>query len=112
MDFITDLPLSKLMGIVFDAILIVVDRYIKFAKYIPSCKDWKAKRLEDTLVKKVWLKCGLPVSLTTDRGSLFTSKYWSQFCYHFKIRLGYNTAFHPQTDGQIEHQNQTLEQYF
>lgn len=39
MDFITGLFSNKLMNIVFNAILIVVDRYIKFVKYIPSCKD-------------------------------------------------------------------------
>ena len=110
-DFITGLPPSKLMGIVFDAILVVVNRYTKFARYIPSCEDWKAKMLRDALVKEVWSKCDLLVSLITDQSSLFISKYWLQFCYHLKIQLRYNTAFHPQTDGQTEHQNQTLEQY-
>ena len=110
MDFITGLPLSKLIGIIFNAILVVVDRYTKFARYILSREDWKAKTLGDALIREVWSKCGLPVSLTTDRGSLFTSKYRSQICY-LRIWLGYSTAFHPQTDGQTEHQNQTLEQY-
>ena len=85
MDFITGLPLSKLMGIVFDAISVIVNKYTKFARYIPSCKDWKAKMLGNTLVKEVWSKCGLSVFLTIDQGSLFTSKYWSQFYYHLRI---------------------------
>ena len=111
MDFITGLSPSKLIDIVFDAILVVVIRYTKFARYISSREDWKAKTLGDALIREVWSKCGLPISLTTDQGSLFTSKYWSQFCYHFKIWLGYSTAFYAQIDGQMEHQNQTLKQY-
>ena len=41
------------MGIVFNTILMVVKTYIKFARYIPSCKNWKAKILEKTLVKEM-----------------------------------------------------------
>ena len=63
MDFIIGLPPSKLMDIVFDTILMVVDRYTKFARYIPSRKDWKAKTLRDALVREMWLKCSLLVFL-------------------------------------------------
>ena len=42
MDFITDLPRNARRGSVFDSILVIVDRYIKFTRYIPSRKDWKA----------------------------------------------------------------------
>ena len=92
-------PLNKLISIVFDAIFVVADKYIKFARYILSCKDWKAKMLGNALVRKVWLKCSLSVFLMMDQDSLFTSKYWSQFCYHLRIRLKYGTAFYPQTNG-------------
>lgn len=47
----------------------------------------------------------------SDRGSLFTSKFWSAMCFHLKIQRRLSSAFHPQTDGQTERQNQTLEQY-
>ena len=54
---------------------------------------------------------GLPDSIVSDRGSVFTAKFWSSLCYHLKIKQKLSTAFHPQTDGQTERQNQTLEQY-
>lgn len=62
-------------------------------------------------MEHVWRDKGLPDSIVSDRGSLFTSKFWSALCFHLKIKQRLSTAFHPQTDGQTERQNQTLEQY-
>jgi hypothetical protein len=47
MDFITDLLLYKERGNIqiHDSILIVIDRYFKFAKYIITRKDLIAKGL-------------------------------------------------------------------
>ena len=111
MDFITDLPPSMLRGVAYDSILVIVDCYSKYAIYLPARKDWKAKTFADLVVERVFTQFGMPVSIVSDRGSLFTSEFWSQFCYYLWVRLGYSTAFHPQTDGQTERQNQTLEQY-
>lgn len=47
----------------------------------------------------------------THRGSVFTSAFWSQVFYLTKVKLRLSTVFHPQTDGQTERQNQTLEHY-
>ena len=54
---------------------------------------------------------GLPDSIVTNRGSLFTSKFWSLLCYFLGIKRRLSTAFHPQTDGQTERQNSTMEAY-
>ena len=47
----------------------------------------------------------------TDRGSLFTSKFWSSLCYFLGIKWRLSTAFHPQTDGQTGRQNSTIKAY-
>jgi transposase InsO family protein len=49
-----------------------------------------------------------PVS---DRDSVFTSQFWSDLCYLNRVHRKLSTAFHPQTDGQTERNNQTLIQY-
>ena len=105
LDFITDLPPSVRRGGVFDSILVVVDCYTKLARYIPPRKDWNAENLADSMVEEVFTKFGKPVSIVSDRGSLFTSLYWSHLNYYLGVKLGYSTAFHPQTDGQTERQN-------
>ena len=39
MDFITDLPPSLRRRLVYDAILVVVDRFSKYSRYISARKD-------------------------------------------------------------------------
>ena len=111
MDFVMSLPLSKVGHIVYDAILVVIDCLTKMAHYIPTHKDLDAPGLAETILQEVVSHHGVPDSIVTDRGSIFTSEYWSTLCYYMRIRRRLSTAFHPQTDGQIEWQNQTLEQY-
>jgi hypothetical protein len=47
----------------------------------------------------------------SDRGPILISKYWKAFCHYLSTTTKLSTAFHPQTDGQTERQNRTLEQY-
>ena len=54
---------------------------------------------------------GLPHSIITDWGSLFTLKFWSLLCYFLDIKKRLSTAFYPQTNGQTERQNSTMEAY-
>ncbi|MGL5827975.1 MAG: DDE-type integrase/transposase/recombinase, partial [Angustibacter sp.] len=112
MDFITDLPPSTKGGKVYDSILVVVDRYTKMARYIPVRKTLDAPGLAQVIVSKhILAGAGAPRTVVSDRGTIFTAEFWSALCYHLKIHHRYSTAFHPQTDGQTERQNQTLEQY-
>lgn len=111
MDFITDLPPSKRRGQVFDAILVVVDRFTRMAKYIPTTKRCTSAELAELLLDVVVAQYGVPQGIVSDRGSVFTSAFWSEFCYAAKVKRRLSTAFHPQTDGQTERQNQTLEQF-
>lgn len=111
MDFITDLPPSKARGCVSDAILVIVDRYSKMALYIAAEKTWKAEDLADAFIERVLSRFGTPKGIVSDRGSLFISRMWGEICAVVKLKRRLSTAFHPQSDGQTERQNQTLETY-
>lgn len=111
MDFITDLPPSERKGRVYDSILVVVDRYTKMPRYIPTNKTINAIQLEELFMKEIILRYGAPEGIVTDRGSVFTSAFWSEVCYQLQVKRRLRTAFHPQTDEQTERQNQTLEYY-
>lgn len=112
MNFITDLPASRdRLSHVFDSILVVMDRFTKMAIYIPVTKTINSADLAATFVDHVSLRCGNSQTIVSDRGSVFTSRFWSALCLELGIKSHLSTAFHPKTDGQTERQIQTLEQY-
>ena len=113
MDFITDLPLSSTYrSTTEDSILVVVDKLTKMAHYIPVRKTMSVADFIEVFVRDVVKHHGMPEVLVTDRDKLFTSEKWTSFCFHMRCRRNVSTAFHPQTDGQTERQNQSLEAYF
>ena len=111
MDFVTSLPPSVWRGQVYDSILVVVDRFSKMARYMPVRKDMTATDLATLYAESIFKDFGAPKGIVSDRGSLFTSEFWSAFMLYLNVRRRLSTAFHPQTDGQTERMNQVLEHY-
>ena len=113
MDFIVKLPpsVSELYEDTFDSILVVVDRLTKMAHFIACKEAMSAKQLALLLLKYVFRLHGLPLDIVSDRGSTFTSHFFRELTRLCKIRQKLSTAYHPQTDGQTEKTNSTLEQY-
>lgn len=89
----------------------IVDRLTKMVHYEPLLTTLDAEQLAEVLIEAIFKYHGLPDSIITDRGSLFTSKFWSSLCYYLNVKRRLSTAFHPQTDGQTERQNSTMEAY-
>lgn len=111
MDFITELPPSRSGGQVYDSILVVVDRLTKMSHYIPARADWDGSDLAQCWVKEIIRLHGVPKRIISDRGPLMNARHWKTFNYYLNSKRVLSSAFHPQTDGQTERQNQTLEQY-
>lgn len=95
----------------YNSILVVVDRLTKMAVFIPTNTKMTAEDLARLFVTHVFSKHGVPDDIVSDRGSEFTSKFWTEFASLIGVKLRFSTAFHPQTDGQTERVNQSLEQY-
>ena len=106
-DFITKLPLAQ--G--YDAILVVVDRFMKMAHFIPTTEKTSAKGLAQLFRDNIWKLHGLPDSMISDRGPQFAAGIMKELNRMLGIETKLSTAFHPQTDGQTERMNQELEQY-
>ena len=110
-DFITNLLLGKYYSEVVDLILVVVDRYTKMVVYIPTTKRCTSIELAKLLIEDIVQYYNIPEGIVTDRGSIFTSKYQSNFAFEVRVKHKLSTAFHLQTNSQIEQMNQSLEQY-
>jgi len=106
MDFITDLPKSEGN----DAILIVIDQLTKIAHFLRCTKEMNARQFSELFMREIFRLPGLPKDIITDRGSIFTSALWKETTKKLGIERRLRTAFHPQTDGETERTNSTLEQ--
>jgi transposase InsO family protein len=111
MDFVTGLPAAYFRKDLVDAILVIVDRFTKYSFFFPVSTSLTAADLAKLLHEEIELQFGPPRGIVSDRGPVFTSEFWSQLCFHSKVKRRLSTAFHPQTDGQTERMNQTLEHY-
>ncbi len=67
--------------------------------YVPVKVTIDAPGLAEVIIDVVVRDHGVPESIVSDRGSLFTSKFWSLLCYFLGIKRKLSIAFHPQTDG-------------
>jgi hypothetical protein len=106
MDFITQLPRTK-SG--FDAIVVFVDTFSKMVHLIPSRTTATAPDTAQIFFDHVFKLHGLPSSIISDRDTKFTSRFWQSLFRTMGTRLAMSTAYHPQTDGQTERANRTLE---
>ena len=80
-------------------------------RFVPCQNEVDAAGLGEILVNEIFSKYGAPRSIVSDRGTTFTSGYWETLCHYVVIKRCFSTAFHPQSDGQTERMNQTLECY-
>ena len=99
MDFVVGFPTT--VGC-YDSIWIVVDRLTKSAHFIPVRVKYTTEKLAELYISQIVRLHGVPVSIISDRGSLFTSYFWKALQHGLGIQLDMSTAFHPQTDGQSE----------
>ncbi|KAA0032780.1 pol protein [Cucumis melo var. makuwa] len=106
MDFITGLP-RTLRG--FTVIWVVVDRLTKSAHFVTGKSTSTASKWAQLYMSEIVRLHGVPVSIVSDRDARFTSKFWKGLQTAMGTRLDFSTAFHPQTDGQIERLNQVIE---
>jgi hypothetical protein len=107
MDFIDGLPPSRS----FNCIMVVVDKLSKFAHFIPLRHPYTASKIADLFVDNIFRLHGMPSSLVSDRDPVFTSSFWQSVFKATGTQLKHSTAHHPETDGQTERVNQSIECY-
>ena len=106
-DLIVGLPVTE-EG--WDAILTIVCRLTKMAHFIPTTQTASAEDIARLILREVIRLHGVPKAILSDRDTRFTGELWRALCEALKIKQRMSTAYHPQTDGQSERTNQTIEQ--
>jgi hypothetical protein len=102
-DFIVKLP--------NDSICVFVDKLTKLVHFVACKEEVSAKEFAELYVDHVFCLHGLSREFITDRDSRFTSAFWQEVTVLLGTRAVMSSSFHPQTDGQTERVNQTLETY-
>jgi len=106
-DFVVKLPES--FG--HDAIIMVMDAVSKRVHFIPTHTTVTAEGAAWLFLHHVWKLHGLPKRVVSDRGPQFVALFTKELYRLLGIRISSFTAWHPQTDRQMERVNQELDQF-
>jgi transposase InsO family protein len=106
MDFIVGLPRTQ-AG--YDSIWVIVDHLTKVAHFILVKTTYFGAKLAELYMSGIVYLHGVPKKIMSDRGSQFTSMFWEKLHESMDTKINFSSAYHPQTDGQMERTNQILE---
>lgn len=106
-DFITNLPKIEDLS----SILMVVDKFSKYATCIPTSKYYMAKettRLFFKFLVKYW---GVPQHIINDRDAKFMGSFQMELLKFLSSQINIFSNYHLQIDGQTKRFNDMLEEY-
>ncbi len=95
-DFIVKLPKSKdlVNNTNYNNILIIIDRFIKYSKFISANKSYLIKDLVDIVVRKIINNHRLLDEFITDKDTTFASQFFITFTIKFEINNKLFITFH------------------
>ena len=92
-------PLPPSQG--FTHLLTVVDRFTRWPEAIPLSST-TTHTCTQALVAQWIARFGVPMDMSLDRGSQFTSQLWASVSKLLGTKLHHTTAYHPQSNGLVE----------
>jgi transposase InsO family protein len=95
MDFIVGLPLTTRRH---DSIFVVVDTLTKSDHFIPMRTMYQALDIDRVFISEIVRLHGVPKRIISDRGSVFTRRFWTSFQEALGTQLIFSTVYHPETD--------------
>ena len=107
MDFVTHLPKTK-SG--YDALLVMVDYITKMMILRPTYNMAMAVDIARLFIDSVVRAHGLPRVIVSDRDTRFTNHFWKEVHRVMGTTLAMSLGFHPQTGGQTEGANRSIEE--
>jgi hypothetical protein len=91
MDFIEGLPRSGSAN----CILVVVDRFSKFAHFVPLLHPFTAPQVAQLFLDNIYSLHGMPTHIVSDRDRIFTNLFWKELIRLAQTTLCMSSAYHP-----------------
>jgi hypothetical protein len=88
-------------------VFVVADLFSKFA-FAFALASVMSSNIADILVHHIFCVFGIPSRLISDQGSNFTSHLLREITRLLNVQHNVTSAYHPQSDGQVERFNSTL----
>lgn len=85
----------------FTHLLTIVDRFTRWPEAIPL-SNTSTQTCAQALVANWIARFGVPMDMSSDRGSQFTSQLWASISQLLGTKLHHTTAYHPQSNGLVE----------
>ena len=82
-------------------LLTIVDRFTRWPEAIPL-SNTTTLTCAHALVTNWIARFGIPMDMSSDRGSQFTSHLWNSISQLLGTKLHHTTAYHPQSNGLVE----------
>ena len=99
MDFIVGLPLTTRRH---DSIFMVVGTLMKSAHFIPVHTMYQAPGIARVFISEIVRLHGMPKRIISNRGSMFTGRFWTSFQEALGTQINFSTVYHLETNKQTE----------
>lgn len=91
--------------------MVVVGGLTKYVHFISLSHPYPAVKVAAFFAQHVLKQHGMPTFIVSKRDPVFTAKFWAKLMRFQGGQLAISFAYHPQTDGQTEVVNKSLEHY-
>ena len=96
MNFVIELPLNKYKNIVYNVILVIINRYIKMIRYLFMFIIIDAAALTELFFIEIVYRYDMFYNIVNNRDFVFISVFWFILCFYSRIKRRLNIAFHSQ----------------
>lgn len=91
--------------------MVVVDRLTKYFHLGSLLASYSAITIADYFINQIVRLHNIPKTIVSDRDKVFLSRFWKEIFAKSGTTLKMSMAYHPESDGQSEIVNKTIEQY-
>ncbi|KAM2597296.1 hypothetical protein TB2_041632 [Malus domestica] len=88
-------------------IIVATDYFTKWVE-AKSYAELTSKEVCDFVEEHIVTRFGVPETIITDNGTIFTAERFKEYTANLKIRLEQSTPYYPQANGQAEASNKVL----